>query len=173
MTALGWGLASLPLILAVYAYVAYPAILWALARRPSDAARSARAKPPLVTVVVPAYNEEAQIRGAIEAILAQKYPADRRQILVLSDASTDATDDIVREYSARGVELHRMPARAGKTAEAAKPITVVRNTVLNRVFPNGPSRYCHRSARTTNVPQVNASDSSRKSVRALVTEAHT
>jgi len=130
MTALGWGLASLPLILAVYAYVAYPAILWALARRPSDAARSARAKPPLVTVVVPAYNEEAQIRGAIEAILAQKYPADRRQILVLSDASTDATDDIVREYSARGVELLRMPARAGKTAAENSAARSIRGEIV-------------------------------------------
>src|SRR5688572_826520 len=104
MTALAWGLALLPLILALYAYAAYPAILWLLARRRSDDAPAVHEQTPLVTVVVPAYNEAAQIRGAIDAILTQRYPADRRQVLVLSDASTDATDDIVREYAARGVE---------------------------------------------------------------------
>ena len=43
------------------------------------------------------------------------------------------------------------PARAGNTADAAKPITVVRNTLRNRVGPSGPSRYCQRSARITKV----------------------
>ena len=44
---------------------------------------------PTVTVVLPAYNEERQIAGAIDALLAQDYPAELRQILVVSDASTD------------------------------------------------------------------------------------
>src|SRR2546422_3899840 len=43
------------------------------------------------------------------------YPAERRQILVVSDASTDRTDAIVGEYASRGVELLRLPHRRGKT----------------------------------------------------------
>jgi len=70
---------------------------------------------PLVSIVIPAYNEEKQIGGAIEALLAQDYPQDRRQILILSDASSDRTDEIVREYSHKGVELLRMESRGGKT----------------------------------------------------------
>ena len=65
------------------------------------------------------------------------------------------------------------PARAGSTADAAKPITVVRKTVLNLVGPSGPSKYCHRSARTMNVTQVKPSASNRKSCRAAATEAQT
>ncbi|HET7188409.1 MAG TPA: glycosyltransferase [Gemmatimonadaceae bacterium] len=111
----GWILVALPIALILYAYALYPAILWTLAarRRPEPAPTS---ELPLVSIVIPAYNEERQIRGAIEALIAQDYPADRRQILILSDASTDRTDEIVGEYAGRGVELLRMPVRAGKTA---------------------------------------------------------
>jgi cellulose synthase/poly-beta-1,6-N-acetylglucosamine synthase-like glycosyltransferase len=48
-------------------------------------------------------------------VLSQDYPANLMQILILSDASTDETDKIVVRYATRGVELLRMPQRAGKT----------------------------------------------------------
>src|SRR5690606_5038323 len=70
---------------------------------------------PRVSISVPAYNEEDQIRDLIRSLLALDYPRDRLQMLIISDASSDATDDIVREYAAEGVELLRMPERGGKT----------------------------------------------------------
>jgi cellulose synthase/poly-beta-1,6-N-acetylglucosamine synthase-like glycosyltransferase len=85
---------------------------------------------PLVTIVVPAYNEEHQIRGAIDAMLAQDYPSDLRQILILSDASTDRTDDIVREYAGRGVELLRMPTRSGKTEAENASLAHIRGEIV-------------------------------------------
>src|SRR3989441_2287365 len=42
-------------------------------------------------------------RDTLENLLQLDYPVDRRQILVLSDASTDRTDAIVSEYASRGV----------------------------------------------------------------------
>jgi cellulose synthase/poly-beta-1,6-N-acetylglucosamine synthase-like glycosyltransferase len=115
--------------LLVYAYAVYPAILWLLARErtPQPAATSGQ---PLVSIVIPAYNEEAQIRGAIEALLAQDYPADRRQILILSDASTDRTDEIVGEYADGGVELLRMPVRGGKTAAENASVALLRGEIV-------------------------------------------
>ena len=65
------------------------------------------------------------------------------------------------------------PARAGNTADAANPITVVRNTLRNFVGPNGPSRYCQRSARIRNVRAVSAIDKAMKSARADRTAVHT
>lgn len=115
LTTAGWILLAIPIALILYAYVLYPAILWTLAVRSRPTPTPAGALP-LVSIVIPAYNEERQIRGAIEALIAQDYPADRRQILILSDASTDRTDEIVREYAGKGVELLRMPVRSGKTA---------------------------------------------------------
>src|SRR5262245_640595 len=84
----------------------------------------------MVSIVVPAYNEEAQIRGAIKALLAQDYPADRRQILILSDASHDRTDEIVAEHFSKGVELLRMPVRGGKTAAENASIPHLRGEIV-------------------------------------------
>lgn len=117
MSLLAWTLIATPLLLGAYAYAGYPLLLAALGR--VRAPRPIPAPPeewPLVSISLPAYNEEAQIRGAVESLLALDYPADRKQIMVVSDASTDRTDDIVREYEDRGVELLRMPRRGGKTA---------------------------------------------------------
>mgnify|MGYP002624755591 FL=1 len=100
-----------------YTYFGYPLLLkllsvfrrgWALPPEPEEW--------PMISITVPAFNEEATIRGTIDSLLALDYPPDRRQILVVSDASTDRTDDIVREYADRGVELFRVTDRAGKTA---------------------------------------------------------
>jgi cellulose synthase/poly-beta-1,6-N-acetylglucosamine synthase-like glycosyltransferase len=110
-------LIGLPIFLACYAYIGYPAALWVLARRQKSI--EAAAQPPLwpsISITVPAYNEEAQIRGLLESLLKLDYPEDRRQILVVSDASTDGTDAIVREFADRRVELLRLPKRSGKDA---------------------------------------------------------
>lgn len=115
MNTIGWTLAALPVIAGLYAYAGYPLLLWIIARgRPLPLAEP-RSAWPRVSVVVPAYNEEHQIGGALDALLAQNYPAGLLQIVVASDASTDATDRIVSDYAARGVELMRMSERSGKT----------------------------------------------------------
>jgi cellulose synthase/poly-beta-1,6-N-acetylglucosamine synthase-like glycosyltransferase len=86
----------------------------------------------MVSISLPAYNEEAQIRGAIESLLALNYPPHRKQVLVVSDASTDRTDEIVMEFADRGVELLRMPRRGGKTAgENAAAARLTGDIVIN------------------------------------------
>jgi len=103
--------------LCLYTYLGYPAIL-TLVRRRGRARRSRplRSTVPRISIVLPVYNEAAVIAGTLDQILAIDYPADRRQILVVSDASTDGTDEIVARFADRGVELLRMPRRQGKTA---------------------------------------------------------
>lgn len=117
MTALELFFVALPGVLAVYAYLVYPALLRFLSRGTGPAFPTADpAEWPEISIVVPAYNEETSIRRTIESLLALDYPADRRQILIVSDCSTDRTDAIVAEYADRGIELQRMPVRSGKTA---------------------------------------------------------
>ena len=125
----GWILLGLPAVLVIYTYLGYPALLRLMRAGPAAGAVS-RSSAPVVTVVVPAYNEEAQIRGAIEALLAQDYDRECLQILILSDASTDATDGIVREYSGQGVELLRMPVRGGKTAAENASCDLLRGDIV-------------------------------------------
>jgi len=101
--------------LALYTYIGYPAILKALSiiRRPTR--MLSEGNWPRISIMVPVYNEAAVIAGTLERILAADYPADRRQIVVVSDASTDATHEIVSRFAGRGVELLRLPQRRGKT----------------------------------------------------------
>ena len=115
MSAVAYFLVALPIVVGFYAYVGYPLLLWTLSRFSAARTPARGSATPTVSVVIPAYNEEKQIQGAIEAVLAQDYPAHLIQTVVLSDASTDGTDDIVRRYSDRRVELLRMPERGGKT----------------------------------------------------------
>jgi glycosyltransferase involved in cell wall biosynthesis len=85
---------------------------------PPDAPSSAGSQShlPTVSITLPAYNEEVQIREAIESLLALEYPARLRQILIVSDGSTDGTDRIVRSFGGQGVELLRVEGRRGKSA---------------------------------------------------------
>src|SRR5690349_20952157 len=96
----------------LYTYVGYPAILKLLSlvnrRRPGGPEAPAGSLP-RISIVLPVYNEARVIAATLEALLAIEYPADARQILVVSDASTDATDAIVAGFAGRGVELLRMP----------------------------------------------------------------
>ena len=125
-------LVLLPVATLIYSYAGYPAILWLLARlKPLPlSSEGSQLTLPTVTVVLPAYNEERQIAGAIDALLAQDYPANRLQILVVSDASTDQTDTIVGQYASRGVELLRMAARGGKTAAENAACRILRGEIV-------------------------------------------
>ncbi|HJR66419.1 MAG TPA: glycosyltransferase [Gemmatimonadaceae bacterium] len=115
----GSGLVATPLVLAGYAYVGYPMVLAGLAAMRRGMPPLPAVDPvqwPTVTITIPVHNEERRIASCLDAVLALDYPADRRQILVISDGSTDRTEDIVRGYAGMGVELHVMRERRGKSA---------------------------------------------------------
>lgn len=78
-------------------------------RLPSDPAFA-----PSVVVVVPARDEELVLGAALEALLAQDYPA--ATIHVVSDGSRDRTAEIARGFEARGVVVHELVENVGKSA---------------------------------------------------------
>ncbi|HEY2849898.1 MAG TPA: glycosyltransferase [Gemmatimonadaceae bacterium] len=135
-----WGAAGLW----AYSYAGYPAALWlcARARRPRPASAPTGTLP-FITITIPVYNEAAVIAATLEAVLDIDYPADRRQIVVISDASTDDTDKIVREFAPRGVELARMPERRGKTAAENEFRKALRGDII---INTDASVRIHRSA---------------------------
>jgi len=102
----------------VATYVLFPAAILArgrLLRRPLTAADASPDATPDVTVIIAAHNEERSIGAKLANLLAAEYPADRRQILVASDGSDDATNAVVRTFAERGVQLLALP-RVGKAA---------------------------------------------------------
>lgn len=102
-------------ILLVYTYVGYPLwlYLWSsLRKRPvaSDAFE------PPVTVVMAVHNEASSLARKLDNLLELEYPRDKLHIVVVSDASTDATEGIAESYRDRGISLLRTDARGGKHA---------------------------------------------------------
>ena len=130
MTVLGLALVAGAVALTGFAYAGYPLLLWLVAPRGRAAPPRERREWPMLSITVPAYNEEHAIAATIERVLDLDYPADRRQILVVSDASSDRTDEIVRGFASRGVELLRLPSRAGKSAAENAARTHLRGEIV-------------------------------------------
>ncbi len=61
-----------------------------------------------VSILIAARNEETKIALTIEDILAQSYPAELIELIVVDDHSTDRTSDIVLSYQDKGVRLIRL-----------------------------------------------------------------
>jgi glycosyltransferase involved in cell wall biosynthesis len=74
---------------------------------------------PLVTVIVPARDEERDIAGCIDAVAAQDHGADRIQLVVVDAESTDCTVEEARRAAARHpfaeVVVERNPRRRTST----------------------------------------------------------
>ena len=114
----------------VYVYAGYPALLhvWARRRRAVGSAagggentavaaagldgRPVRAKVPGVSIVIAACNEGPRLGDRIENLRSLDYPPARRQIVVVSDGSTDDTPEVLRRFS-RFVDVITVP-RGGK-----------------------------------------------------------
>ncbi len=143
MVALFWG----SILAIAYTYFGYPAILYILSR-----IRGRRMAPldstfcPSVTLIITAHNEEKRIQKKIENTLAIDYPRDRLEVLVASDASTDRTDDIVRDHADNGITLVRAPERRGKefaqkcAIEKARGEVIVFSDVATMIEKDGISR---------------------------------
>lgn len=122
-----------------YVYVAYPLLLWLMVR--VRGARPVHKGPglPRVSLIISAFNEAPTIAGKLRNSLALDYPADRLEIVVVSDASDDGTDDIVRSFSAAGVRLRRQAERRGKTAGLNRVMPEVTGEVV--VFSDANAMY--------------------------------
>lgn len=94
---------------------------------------------PSVTVLIPAHNEAKDIAETIRNKLEQDYPRDRLEIIVISDGSTDRTEDIVREFSSHNVRLLRREKREGKAAALNEGVRYAKGEIL--VFSDANSLF--------------------------------
>ena len=125
MTALFW----ICLVLVLFVYLGYPLLLISglLGLR-----RSIRKRPitPVVSVIVPAHNEEKSIRSKILNLLEQDYPQEKIEILVGSDGSRDRTVEIVSEFTEPRLQLISSPAQQGKSAIQNRLVDAAQGDVL-------------------------------------------
>jgi cellulose synthase/poly-beta-1,6-N-acetylglucosamine synthase-like glycosyltransferase len=118
--------------LLLYTYGGYPVVLWAASRwvRSKERPDVEPAEWPRVSVVVSAYNEEKNIGERIDNLLNLDYPADRIEILIGSDGSTDRTCEIARGYERNGVRLLCFEERRGKASVVNDLIAGAKNDIV-------------------------------------------
>ena len=109
-----------------WTHVLYPLAAIALARIAPRPIQSGDVEP-TVTVIVAAYNEESVIGRRLENLLALDYPADRLQIVVSSDASSDRTEAIALEFP--GVRVIPNP-RGGKVAAQDRAVRATEGDIV-------------------------------------------
>lgn len=56
---------------------------------------------PKVSIIIPCYNEEKKIADCLDSIVANQYPKDKLEALVVDGFSTDRTREILNNYTAR------------------------------------------------------------------------
>jgi cellulose synthase/poly-beta-1,6-N-acetylglucosamine synthase-like glycosyltransferase len=89
--------------LIVYTHLGYPLLLWLLARlrrRRGQEPRPRAADLPMVSLIIPAYDEEAVIGRKVADALALDYPRELLEVIVASDGSSDRTAERAREAGA-------------------------------------------------------------------------
>jgi len=99
----------------VYVYAGYPLILRGLTLVLHPPWKSDDDYEPMVSLVIAAHNEECVLREKLDNSLTLDYTKDRLEVVVASDGSADGTNNIARAYAGRGVVLHEIVPRGGKT----------------------------------------------------------
>ena len=112
----------------LYVIFGYPALLGALARRGAKPVRRSPCQPP-VSVIIAVYNGERFIESKLQSVLGLNYPAEKIEIIVASDGSTDRTEEIAARFAARGVRLLRLE-HAGKPSALNAAISQAQGQIL-------------------------------------------
>jgi cellulose synthase/poly-beta-1,6-N-acetylglucosamine synthase-like glycosyltransferase len=104
--------------LVFYAWVGYPLLAFMLASIFSRKHRwPEQSVDPFISIIIPVHNEEQKIAPKLADCLDLLYPQDRLEILVVSDGSTDRTEEIVRRFILRDPRIRwlQSDSRVGKS----------------------------------------------------------
>lgn len=115
-----------------YTYIGYPLLLHFIALRTPRRPHYPQPAPPMVAVVIPAYNEEAVIAAKIRNVLFCAYPPERLQVVVVVDGASDATAARAARVSDPRLTILSKATREGKAAaindameHVSAPLTVL------------------------------------------------
>ncbi len=93
---------------------------------------------PIVSVIVPARNEEGFLGKCLDSLLAQTYPPDRSEIIVVDNRSTDHTHAIAESYAARDPRVRVLTCGGPNQAAGMNAgIVAARGTLISRVDAHG------------------------------------
>ena len=125
----------------LYAYAGYPILLFVFAsfvQMGRDAyyllsrrdRRQRASEIPFVSILLAAYNEETVIEATLSNLLGLDYPSDRFEVVVGSDASSDRTVEILRQYGDARVRVLDFQSRRGKLSVISDCADAARGDIL-------------------------------------------
>ena len=118
------------LIALVYTYLGYPCMLGLLAHRRQSPILRNRLSLPSVSVVIAAHNEEERISDRIKNCLSLDYPRHCLEVIIISDGSTDSTNDILRRYEEGVIRPVILPKRVGKALALNRGVETAKGEIL-------------------------------------------
>ena len=101
-----WGF-WLSVLMLFYVYLGYSILVFVIGRLCNYRVRKQNINPS-ATLIIAAFNEEKNIAAKIENTLQLNYPSSQLEVIIASDGSTDATEDIVSKF---GITLLQLPRR--------------------------------------------------------------
>ena len=101
---------------------------------------------PEVTIVIAAYNEEFHLPGKIANLRQTAYPTDKLQIVIVSDGSTDRTNEILNSISEPFVDVVLLPQRSGKPMALNCGIKYAKHDIL--VFSDASTLFSPNAVST-------------------------
>jgi cellulose synthase/poly-beta-1,6-N-acetylglucosamine synthase-like glycosyltransferase len=136
----------------LYVYAGYPLLLALGVRTPQVRMRRQRRADsrslPGVSIILAARNEAARLPARIDNLLASDYPAERLEIIVASDGSTDDTAKVLARYGRR-ITLLMLPA-TGKAGALNAAVMHAHNPIL--VFADARQRFAPDAIRRLVAP---------------------
>lgn len=127
------------LFILVYIYIGYPLLLFIFSFFLPKEKPVREMVHPKVTLIISCYNEESILHNKLKNSLSLYYPKDLLEIFVVSDASTDQTDNIALMYASSGVKLIRQEKRLGKTMGLNFAVSQAHGDVI--VFSDANAMY--------------------------------
>jgi cellulose synthase/poly-beta-1,6-N-acetylglucosamine synthase-like glycosyltransferase len=141
------------LFLVAYTYFFYPVILffayslsqvrrdwiYLLNRQDRRVGRLEDDKLVSVSVIVPAYNEEKYLRQALASLVQLDYPPEQLEIIVVSDGSTDGTNEILRSLNGPLLKTILLTERSGKASALNIAVREARREII--VFADASTQF--------------------------------
>ncbi len=116
---------AIAFFLLAYTWAGYPVILWLLRRFfKCEIARGPSQVCPKVSIIIAARNEEGKISAKLADCANLDYPPDCLEILVVSDNSTDRTDEIVKDLATRDARIHLLAGHGALGKSGAQNLAV-------------------------------------------------
>jgi len=130
------------ILILIYPYLAYPLLLWIITMLRSKPIQKGTIRP-RVSVIIAAHNEEKVIEDRLRNLKEIDYPRDKLEIIIVSDGSTDRTNQEITAFKENHPEIEVIldyePVRVGKTGAIYRGVQRASGEIL--IFSDANTQF--------------------------------